>query len=101
MEDHGGGVFYWEGEKVEITDNAIALADCGLGEVVMHKLNGVRKEECFCYGINYMEAAVVIECWPMLKPQKSQDFPVEGLLWMMTEHPMGPMGVASKLKGSL
>ena len=39
----GGGVFYYAGEKVEGRDDAIALADCGLGEVVVHKLNGVRK----------------------------------------------------------
>ena len=29
-----------------------------------------------------------------LRPRKSQDFLVKGLLWMMTGHPMGPMGVA-------
>ena len=43
MADRGGGVFYCAGEKVESMDDAIALADCGLVEVVMHKINGVRK----------------------------------------------------------
>ena len=43
MADCGGGVFYCAGEKVESMDDAIALADCGLVEVVMHKINGVRK----------------------------------------------------------
>ena len=43
MEDCGGGVFYCAGEKVEIMDNAIDFSDCGLGEVVVHKLNGVKK----------------------------------------------------------
>ena len=60
MVDFGGGIFYCSGEKVESMDNAIALSDCGLGEVVVHKLNGVRKKECFGDGIGYMEAAVVI-----------------------------------------
>ena len=41
-------------------DDAIALADCGLGEVVVHKLNSVIKKECFRDGIGYMESAVVI-----------------------------------------
>ena len=29
----------------------------------MHKLNGVKKHECFGDGIGYVEAAVVVECW--------------------------------------
>ena len=64
MSDRGRGVFYCAGDKVDSMDDVIALADCGLGEVVVHKLNGVRKNECFGDGIGYMEAAVVIECWP-------------------------------------
>ena len=44
-------------------DDVIALHDCGLGEVVVHKINGVRKKKCFHDGIGYMEAEVVIECW--------------------------------------
>ena len=44
-------------------EDAIALDDGGLGEVVVHKLNGVRKQECFGDGIGYAEAAVVVECW--------------------------------------
>ena len=63
MADCGGGVFYCAGEKVESMDDAIALAECGLGEVVVHKLNGVRKKECFGDGIGYMEASIVVECW--------------------------------------
>ena len=35
-------------------DYAIALADGGLGEVVMHKINGVRKKECFGDGIGHV-----------------------------------------------
>ena len=42
MADCGGDVFYCAGEKVEIMDDVIALADCGVGEVVVHKLNSVR-----------------------------------------------------------
>ena len=48
-------------------DDAIDLSDCGLREVVVHKLNGFRKKECFLDRIGYMEAAVVIECWPYIE----------------------------------
>ena len=44
MADFLGGVFYCAGEKVESMDGVIALADCGLGEAVVHKLNGVIKK---------------------------------------------------------
>ena len=37
----------------------------------------------------------------LLRPQKSQDILVDGLLCIITEHPMGPMGVVLKLKGKL
>ena len=43
MVDRGGGIFHRAGEKVDSMDDAIALADRGLGEAVLHKLNGVRK----------------------------------------------------------
>ena len=42
-------------------ENAIALADGGLDEAVVHKLNGVRKQECFGDVIGYTEAAVVVK----------------------------------------
>ena len=63
MADRGGGVFYCAGEKVESMDDAVDLADCGLREVVVHKLNGVRKRELFGDGIDYIESVVVVECW--------------------------------------
>ena len=43
MADRGGGIFYCAGDNVDSTGNVIALSDCGLGEVVVHKLNGVKK----------------------------------------------------------
>ena len=35
-----------------------------------------------------------------LRPRKSHVFWMPGLVWMMTGHPIGPSGVASKLNGS-
>ena len=43
MLDRGGGAFHRAGEKVDSMDDAIVLADGGLCEVVLYKLNGVRK----------------------------------------------------------
>ena len=43
MVARGEGVFHRAGGKVESMDDAIALAEGGMGEVVVHKLNGVRK----------------------------------------------------------
>ena len=63
MADRGKGIFYYAGEKFESMDGAISLADCGMREVVVHKLNDVRKKDYFVDGIGYMEAAVVVECW--------------------------------------
>ena len=54
MVDLGGGIFHHTGEKFERMDDAIALADSGLGDVVLHKINSVRKHECFGDGIGYV-----------------------------------------------
>ena len=43
MEYCGGGAFYIAGDKVESMDDAIALVEYGLVDVVVHRLNGVRK----------------------------------------------------------
>ena len=76
MLDRGWGVSYCAGEKFESMDDAIALADCGLGEVVVHKLNGVRKKEYFGDGIVYMEAAVVVECWTDVEAFAAAEVPI-------------------------
>ena len=47
MADRGKGIFYYAGEKFESMDNAFSLAECGMREVVVHKLNGVRKKGLF------------------------------------------------------
>ena len=44
MVNRGGGVFHCAGEKVDSMDNVITLSDGRPGEVVVHKLNGVRKQ---------------------------------------------------------
>ena len=45
MVDRGRGVFHHAGENVESMEDEIALADGCLGEIVVHKLKGVRKQE--------------------------------------------------------
>ena len=60
MVDCGGGIFHRAGDIVESMDDAIALTDSRLGEVVVRKLNSVRKEECFGDGISDVEAELVV-----------------------------------------
>ena len=43
MADRGGGAFYCAGDKVESMEGTVDLSECGMGEIVAHKLNGVRK----------------------------------------------------------
>ena len=85
-------------------DDANDISDCGMGEVIVHKLDGVRTKECFCDGISYMEAVVVVDCWTNVEAFAATEVPrfsCGGFLWIITRHPMGPMGVALKLKGPL
>ena len=92
MEDHGGGVFYFAERKVESMDDAIGIADCGLGEVVVHKLNGVRKKECFRDGIGYMEAAVLIECWPYIEAFAAVEVPIFSSGGLVVDDDLTPHG---------
>ena len=75
MVDRGRGVFYRVGEKVESMDDAVALSDSGLVELFVHKLKGVRKNDCFREGIGEMEAAVVIECWLYVEALAAAEVP--------------------------
>ena len=42
-------------------DDAVALCHCGLGEVVVEKLDGVRVTHRLGHPVHHMEAAVVVE----------------------------------------
>ena len=75
MIDRGGGIFHRAGDKVESMNDTIALADGGLGEKVVHKLNGVRKQECFGDGIGYVESLVVVECWTNVESFAATEVP--------------------------
>ena len=55
-------VLHISGEKVEGVDDAVALADGGLGQVVVHEFDGVRVQQRLCGGVGHVEAAVVVEC---------------------------------------
>ena len=75
MVDCGGVVLHRAGEKVESMEDVITLADGGMGEIVVHKLNGVRKQECFGDGMGYAEAAVVVECWTNVESFAATEVP--------------------------
>ena len=107
-------------------DDANDISDCGMGEVIVHKLDGVRTKECFCDGISYMEAAVVIECWPYVEDFAAAEVPifssgglvvyddwtprgtdgcgieVEGpILVFPSRHEQGNVGLAKEIQGEL
>ena len=92
MVDCGGGVFYRAGEKVERMDDMIALADGGLGKVVVHKLNSVRKKECLGDGIGYMEAVVMVEFWTNVEAFASAEVPIFPSGWLVVDHDWKPHG---------
>ena len=86
MVDRGGGVFHCAGEKVESMDDTIALAEGRLGEVVVHKLNGVRKQECFGGRVGYAEAAVVVECWTNVESFAVAEIPRSSHGWFVVDY---------------
>ena len=84
--------------------DAIALSDCGLGEVVVHKLNGVRKKECFGDVIGYMDAAVAVECWTDVEAFASAEAPrfsCEGFVVDYEWTPHGTDGCGIKVEGPI
>ena len=104
MVNRGGGIFHCAGEKVESMDDAIALADRGLGEAVLHKLNGVRKYECFDDGIGYVETAVVVECWTDVEAFAAAEVPRSSRGWLVVDYdwtPHGADGCGIKVEGSI
>ena len=85
-------------------DNAIALADGGLGESVVHKLNSVRKKECFGDIIGYVEAEVVVECWTDVEAFSAAEVPISSLGWLVVDYdwtPHGADGCGIKIEGSI
>ena len=92
MLDCGGVVFYRTEEKVESMDDTIALADGGLGTVVVNKPNGVRKKECFGDVIGYVEAAVVVECWTNVEAFASVEVPRFSRGWIVVDYDWTPHG---------
>ena len=59
--DGGWGVLDRTREEVQGVDDAVALGYCGLGEVVVEELDGVRVAKGFGDSVHNVEAAVVIE----------------------------------------
>ena len=69
----------------------------------MAELNSVGDKGGFCGGVDYLEAAVVLQGGADVEAVAgaAQEARVRGFLWMSMCHPMGPRGVVSKLKGPL
>ena len=70
----------------------------------MHKLNGVRKKECFRDGIGYMEAAVVIECRTNVEAFAAAEIPrfsCGGLVVYYDWKPHGTNGCDIEVEGTI
>ena len=101
---HGRGIFHRTGEKFESMDGAIALAGGGLGDVVMHKLNGVRKKKCFADGIGYVDEAVVVECWNDVEASAAMEALRSSRGWLVVDYdwtPPGDDGCVMEVEGSI
>ena len=62
------------------------------------------KKECFCDGIGYMEAAVVIECWPDVEAFAAVEVPrfsCGGLVVDYDWKPHGTNGCGIKVEGTI
>ena len=57
----GRGVFHFRREIIKSTNDVIPFRDSGLGKIIMHKLHCVREEEGLGGGVDYEEAAVVVD----------------------------------------
>ena len=104
MVDRGGGACNSAGEKFKSTDYAIALANGGMGDVVVHKLNGVRKQECFGDVIGYVEAAVVVECWTVVEAFAAAEVPRYSHGWLVVDYDWtthGEDGCGIEFEGSI
>ena len=70
----------------------------------MHKLNGVRKKECFGDGIGYMEAAVVVECWTYVEAFAAVEVPRFSRGGLVVDYdwtPHGTDGCGIKIEGPI
>ena len=102
--DRGRGAFHRAGEKIERIDDVIALADGGMGEAVVHKLNAVRKHECFGGGIGCVEAVIVVECWNDVEAFADAEVPRSSRGWLVVDYdwtPHGADGRGIEVEGSI
>ena len=82
----------------------MAIADDGLGEAVVHKINSVRKQECFGDGISYVEAAVVVECWTDVEAFAAAEVPRSSRGCLVVDYdwtPHGDDGHGIEVEGSI
>ena len=85
MVDDGRGVLDCTGEEVESVDDAVALADCWLGEVIIQELDGVREQECLGGAIDDVEAAVMFECRSNVEPAAATEVPSFADAWFVVD----------------
>ena len=79
-------VFHSSGEKVEGVDYAVALADSGLGQAVVHEFDGVRVKQRLGGGVGHVEAAVMVECGANVESLAAAEFPRPPHSWLVVDY---------------
>ena len=74
------------GEKFECVDDAVALTDGGLGQVVVHEFDGVRVQQRLCGGVGHVEAAVVVECRADTESLAAAEVPRSTHSWLAVDY---------------
>ena len=85
MVDGGGCVLDCTGDQVEGVDNAVAFADCWLGEVIVQELEGVGEQECLGGAVDNVEAAVMFECGSNIEPAAAAEVPSFADAWFVVD----------------
>ena len=67
-------------------DNAVALDDGGLGQVVMHEFDGVRVQQRLCGGLGHVESAVVVECGADAESLAAAEVPRPSRGWIAVDY---------------
>ena len=67
-------------------DDAVTLAEGGMGQVVVHEFDGVRVQQRLCGGVSHMESAVVVECGADAESLADAEVPRPSRGWLAVDY---------------
>ena len=80
-----GGILDGAGYKVEGMYDSVLGSDLWLGEVVVEYLDGVVDDDLFGYGVDNLEAAVVLECRADDETFAAVEVPRPAVAWFVVD----------------